>query len=189
MIISHKHKFIFLKTRKTAGSTFEKLVFPLLGEKDICSGSTRDGTPALNLPPDTNGHAVPKPIDGYYFFSIERNPWDKVVSSYYWHQHIKPKQFGNMEFEEYVMTCPLLPTDWDNYQKCNMVYKYEEMEHMYMTLRYHLGLDIDLDLMYTTRVKSQTRKVEDYREVHTPKTKNYVSKVFKREIERFDYEF
>lgn len=35
MIISHKHKFIFIKTRKTAGSSFELMLSTICGPDDI----------------------------------------------------------------------------------------------------------------------------------------------------------
>lgn len=35
MIISHKHKFIFVKNYKTAGSSIESYLYPFLGEKDV----------------------------------------------------------------------------------------------------------------------------------------------------------
>ncbi|MEK9697508.1 MAG: hypothetical protein VW270_17215, partial [Candidatus Poseidoniales archaeon] len=60
-----------------------------------------------------------------------------VVSSYYWHQEIKPARFANTGFEEYVMTCDLLPIDWLNYtdtkglQRVHKIFKYEEMAEMY----------------------------------------------------------
>ena len=39
MIISHKHKFVFIKTAKTGGSTIENILGDHLGNKDIASGS------------------------------------------------------------------------------------------------------------------------------------------------------
>ena len=192
MIISHSKKFVFIKTRKTAGSTLERVLRPLLGEDDICTGSTRDGTPPLNCKPDTNGHRVPSPTeypDDYFVFSIERNPFDKVVSSYYWHQHIKPHIFGEMDFETYIKSCNLLPEDWSFYRNADRVFKYEEMEEMYLYLRYHFRLDIRMNKVYDTKLKSNTRKVKDYRDMHTDTTKAIVSEIFKNEIEEFGYEF
>ena len=39
MIISHKHKFIFIKTRKTAGTTIEYNLSKYLGSEDIIAPS------------------------------------------------------------------------------------------------------------------------------------------------------
>jgi hypothetical protein len=35
MIVSHKHKFIFLKTKKTAGTSIELALSPFCGDSDI----------------------------------------------------------------------------------------------------------------------------------------------------------
>ena len=199
MIISHKYNFIFVKTRKTAGSTFEKLMLPYLGENDICTGSSRDGTPALNIEPDTNGHIPLRDIMSRYFpegtnydiITIERNPYDKVVSSYYWHQHIKPHQFGDMSFPVYMKTCNLLPQDWKLYQPINnvKVFKYEKMGDLYTWLKKMRGLHISLDKVGQTKLKSGIRKVKDYKELHNDTTKKIVSQLFADEIKEFRYEF
>ena len=43
MIVSHKHKFIFLKTRKTAGSSIQVTLAEHCGEDDIITGQYRLG--------------------------------------------------------------------------------------------------------------------------------------------------
>lgn len=54
MIISHRHKFIFIKTRKTAPAV---AVRSWVGEEIW---------------------------NRYFKFCFERNPWDKTVSDFYW---------------------------------------------------------------------------------------------------------
>lgn len=200
MIISQGLKCVFIKTRKTAGSTLEHLMYPFLDqEKDMCTGSPRDNTPRLNSKFD-NGHTEwtyvysqhPIAWRDYFKFTIERNPWDKVVSSYFWHQKIKPEQFGEMDFEEYVLTCGLLPRDWHLYSRANdvmvdEVFKYEEMDYMYEALNYRLG--IDMSGWDTTKMKAGIRKVQDYREMHTPKTIDAVANMFHHEIKLLGYEY
>jgi hypothetical protein len=199
MIVSHKHKFIFLKTRKTAGSTLEKILYPYLGEFDVCTGSERDETPRLNTD-NKNGHLnwhqienlYPTEWKNYYKFTIERNPWDKVVSSYFWHQTIKKERFGAMSFEEYVETCELLPIDWTKYaSKRNVmvdnIWLYENMSDMYSELNDMFGFNITEDDWKNTRLKSGIRKVQSYKEMHNSNTIEKVRLLFKNEINHLGY--
>ena len=202
MIVSYKHNFVFVKTKKTAGSTLEKLLFPHLGHKDVCTGSPRDDTPRINTS-STDGHAswakiqasYPKEFRDYFKFSIERNPWDKVVSSYFWHKIIKPERFGAMPFEEYVMTCDLLPIDWLNYtdnngvRRVTAVYKYEEMVEMYEDLNKRFNLNIPLTDIKNTKLKGDIRKERDYRKLHTNATIDRVAELFSNEIKAFGYTY
>lgn len=127
MIVSHKHKFIFLKTRKTAGTSIEIALSRFCGEKDVItpinkvderirtqlsyrgpqnfrvlsSGSgpqdgrvpsQQDARRASRSPAYYN-HMLAKEAraiigtktwDEYFKFCFERNPWDKIISAYYW---------------------------------------------------------------------------------------------------------
>ena len=101
MIISHRHKFIFLKPRKVAGTSVEVALAQHCGDDDIV-------TPigAFNPQWDEDQYAHPGKVwpgysrhstlrrvrrrlgqkiwDDYLKFSITRNPWDLVVSQYHW---------------------------------------------------------------------------------------------------------
>lgn len=203
MIISYEHNFCFVKTRKTAGSTLEKLVLPYLREDlDICTGSPRDDTPRLNTN-NTNGHLRFNNLleswnlnpNKLFSFSIERNPWDKVVSAYYWHKKIKPGQFENMEFDTYVENRHgLLPTDWYLYYpseklKVRKVYKYEERYDMYADLNNRFGFKITKDQVNLTRLKSDVRKNKEYKNMYNSTSKKVIAKIFEKEIETFKYTY
>jgi hypothetical protein len=204
MIVSKKHNFVFIKTRKTAGSTLEKLYRPLLGDEDYCSGSSRDENPAKNMPEGTNGHVGWEHIKNQYCndkwweeaykFTIERNPWDKVVSSYYWHQKIKPQEYAGMDFEKYVLTCQLLPMDYHHYANrgtlmVNNVYKYEEIDKMYAELNDKFGFNITTIEVFGTRMKGDIRKERDYKKLHTPRTIEFVERFFKPTIDLLGYTY
>ena len=101
MIISHRHKFVYLKARKVAGTSVEVALAKHCGEGDIVTpigafdpkwdeeqydhpGTKRQGY---------SRHATLVPVrkklgrdlwDAYFKFSIVRNPWDLVVSHYHW---------------------------------------------------------------------------------------------------------
>ena len=44
MIISHKHKFIFIRPRKTAGTTMQNVLSQICGDDDIVTSGYDDGT-------------------------------------------------------------------------------------------------------------------------------------------------
>jgi len=111
MIISHSHRFIFIKSIKTAGTSIEAVL------SNYCSGSDIV-TPLNNFAfnRDENGkflhqsmnaedfkeigqhvealsvkNKVPGDVwDDYFKFSIIRNPWDRAVSDFHWKKRQDP---------------------------------------------------------------------------------------------------
>ena len=109
MIVSHSHKFIFIKSAKTAGTSLEAAL------SHYCSGSdvvTPLGDFSINR--DEKGQWVHKAMNagdfqqhdwgvtvrdrvgpeiwnGYFKFSIARNPWDRVVSLFTWKARNNPE--------------------------------------------------------------------------------------------------
>src|SRR6056297_785309 len=109
MIISHKHKFVFIKTTKTAGTSVEIALSKHCGEQDVITPimpedeairtkcgyrgpqnylpSLPDGT---ELKLNNHAHAIralrvigKQAWKKYFTFSFERNPFDRVVSAYH----------------------------------------------------------------------------------------------------------
>lgn len=108
MIISHTHRYIFIKSLKTAGTSVEAALSQYCGGDDIV---TELGDYRFNR--DANGnwihHAmnaggfeqhddaitikskIPDSIwNDYLKFSITRNPWDRTVSLFFWERKRKP---------------------------------------------------------------------------------------------------
>lgn len=120
MIISHRHRFIFLKTNKTAGTSIEIALSRYCGEHDVITPISLEDeavrtsmgypgprnfrdpqsqTPMLSADRSGYGgirfynHMPAEEIlaqvgsevwESYFTFCFERNPWDRVVSLYYW---------------------------------------------------------------------------------------------------------
>lgn len=72
MIVSYERKFIFIKTRKTAGSSIELFLRNYLGKLDRVTGSAYDGVKAINVPERTRGHMGHQDIKKY----VGDRTWD-----------------------------------------------------------------------------------------------------------------
>jgi hypothetical protein len=115
LIISHKHKFIFLKPRKVGGTSIEVNIGKHCGKDDIITPVTEyseksDEDQYTHNPRnygDFRNHSTPKEIrakidnkiwNDYFKFTIVRNPWDMVVSRYKWQQFKASKKKNSKKF-------------------------------------------------------------------------------------------
>ena len=130
MIISHKYKFIFIKTNKTAGTSIEIALSRFLGDDDIITPIAPEDEktradlgyrgPQNYLAPfrgyDVRGvasflfkgkkkcrfynhisaekaksHIGNQVWDDYFGFCFVRNPWDRIISHYFWLHQTEPR--------------------------------------------------------------------------------------------------
>ena len=126
----------------------------------------------------------------YYTFAIERNPWDAVVSLYFW----KYKDRDELpDFETYVQEIWIeqLANNRRLYRirgkmALDRVLRYERLDAELQEVWDHLGLPGTPDL---PRAKGNARPAGHYRELYTPASKDRVATVFADTIEAFGYEF
>ena len=106
MLISPDHKFIFFKSMKTASSSVEFSLLQICGENALCVGGTPEeasqGYVAKNNTFVDDGFIVerfhshawpdlfyeqianPEFFKDYKKITVIRNPWDALVSWYWW---------------------------------------------------------------------------------------------------------
>lgn len=201
MIISHKYRFIFVKTIKTAGTSIEAYLSPHCGEDDVL-------TP---LVPPVEGHrprnagafynhfsawgirqAVPAQVwDGYFKFCVERNPWDKTVSDYCMVRH---RSQGRITFDQYLARgrfCSSweLYTDGDDRTMLvDRVLRYERLDDELGEV--FEGLGVPWQGTLNVRAKSGYRTDgRPYRDWYDARQRERVAEAFAREIETFGYVF
>lgn len=89
MIISHKHQFIFIHLGRTGGRSLTMDLAKHCGKTDIITptgdflGQNATGWhrhTAAKVVRDRLGPAI---WDKYFTFTVERNPWEKVLSNYW----------------------------------------------------------------------------------------------------------
>lgn len=229
MIISHKHKFIFIKTEKTAGTSLEIALSKICGPDDVITKIRAEdeayrqelgyrGPQNYYIPLkvynwkdvvisiykrrfrkfDRHESAIvvkeriPEDIwNSYYKFCFERNPWDKVISWYYWRgynkrydsilEYIKAGKAGGVRgFSLYSKNAvPIV----------DKIYKYEELDAALKDLSEKLNLETPIE-MPKKKLKGDTRKdKKHYSEVLTKEEADWISMMFAREIKLLNYKF
>lgn len=205
MIISHKYKFIFVRTQKTASSSIMNYLYNYLDEDDICTGDGPDGIPVLGITTEQkteitknyNNHLGWQWIEenytyewnNYYRFSLERNPWDKVVSFYYRFMHLHPRKTKN-GFEDFCKRHIHKISDWNLYADDNTivvdsVFQYENLHNEFDNSSI---IPYNGELLYTWN-KSQFRPNKEYTSFYNGETNKLVESTFHREINFFNYKF
>ncbi len=138
MIISHKHKFIFIKTRKTSGTSMEISLSQFCGDDDII-------TPITYEDELVRQHIGDDIWNEYFKFTIERHPYDTVVSHI--HFHARKKSHWNFETElkrtlkkGYFVSYPI----YSDGEKpiVDFVVSYEQLGQDLETLSDNLGFDV-----------------------------------------------
>jgi len=195
MIVSHKHKFIFVKTFKTAGSSIENYLQKYLGTNDILRGSEYDKTISLNAPSKGRHKSAqiiknmyPKEWNEYFKFSIDRNPWDVAVSYYFYMKHAG--RISSQSFNKWIINADLkLLNNWkkytiDNKVAVDKVLKYENLidEIQNIPVPYNGELE-------TIFLKKGHRPSKDYKIYYTDKTKKLIEDNFAETISMFGYTY
>lgn len=233
MILSHRHRFIFIKTAKTAGTSIELALEPICGEDDVCAPlrkhterKPREGEEGYRARND-RGRFVPqwnsvaplkqirRDIDdllrrqkfynhmsafevreragadvfGHYFkFAVERNPWDRAVSAFFWDKsRMKvPDDFGTYIQQRTPRSGFDLYTIGGK-QAVDFIGRYESLEDDYRAAMARVGIN---DPPPLPRAKGNFRpRDKSYRDYYTDASRDLIARRFAREIALMGYQF
>ena len=109
MIISHKYKFIFIKSFKTAGTSLEIALSKFCDKEDVITpliSEDENIRKKLNYRGPQNYQGMtehmsaqeikqkinPEIFHNYLKFVTVRDPFDQIISAYYWHNESKKKE-------------------------------------------------------------------------------------------------
>lgn len=229
MIVSHKHKFVFVKTRKTAGTSLQcalsdhcdKYNDILWGENNWGVSNTPD--PLYDYECEQTGYTsgregkkengrvkiwshspawyilkrFPESID-YFWFTFERNPYDKLLSMWFYKREYQ-RRFGNNEldafsdyaekaYEEYLKGNDYdlyeMPSDWDYWNiegKFVKSWKYENLTIAISELENMFNFKLEMPMHNFYGKRNDTAGYYGVRE------KKIINEVFSKELERFKY--
>ena len=214
MIISHKHKYIFIHCHKCAGTTIEQQLNKSLGDFDIIVGSTKQGEQLQKNSEKWSHwkHATADDISNnhnyawqkYYKFASVRNPYDRVVSWYFWWKtkwykgsnKIKMIHIGNevnkMTFDEYVKSIFTWQTSTlFNYHRMLFTDKFE-MDGIIRCENIQSDFDKVCNKLKIKKIQLPYRnasKHKHYSNYYTDESTEIVYQQFKKDIKYFGYEF
>jgi hypothetical protein len=216
MIVSHKYRFIFLRTEKTASSSLTMALKSLLDEEDFRSDMRRPtwakyspihhGALKRNFPQwfGLHTHATAaqvrdvlgrKIFDSYYKFAVERNPWDRQVSLYTHREWKKGKPADHfdrdMRSRIYRSTEYVRLNNWsiyaiDNEIVADRVIRYERLPQEIGQLITRLGIPIRPDL---PRLRSYAPDRPHYSTYYSDLSRDLVARWYGREIDALGYAF
>jgi len=216
MLISYRHKFLFVHIAKTGGTSIRAALNPYRFKdpyfipRFICSklSSFFDHSLGVKIPRHAKAIAaqemLPRELyDNLFKFAFVRNPWDLQVSSYHHIRRERPHLIKHIEnFEEFL--------EW----KLDPKRPYQYIIDTSITLQSDYVIDlhghiiVDFIGRYERLEKDfqevcrrigirppklpHRRKAADrrpYKEYYNNKTKSLVSNHFRKDIELFGYEF
>jgi hypothetical protein len=216
MIVSHRHRIIFLKTEKTGGTSVERALATLLGEGDVWPSGPRPAwgrrAPGLHgaltrtLPEvfGPHAHATARQVrrivgravfDSYLKVSIERNPWDRQVSLYThreWKKGRGPENFDrDMRSLRYRTTEYCRLDNWSIYAigdaiVADRVLRHERLAEDFAALMAELGV-VEPPALGRHRAYNPDRP--HYSAYYSAETRDLVARWYAREIAAFGYEF
>jgi len=220
MIISHRHRFVYVKTRKTASTSIEIALSAHCGPDDVITkitaqdeavrqrlgvrgpqhefvrGSDGRTFELLNHAPATVAREILGPAWGDYLtFTIERNPFDRVISQYFWERPILPPPATLASFLR--TTPPERLSNWHLYADdaeqdrviVDHVGRYESLNDSLATIAKMIGLPGGI-VLPEEHTKSHFRTDRrHHRDVLSPEDRQIVETLCRRELAAFDYEW
>ena len=195
MIISDSHNFVFVATTKTGSTSIEKNL-----------GSYKSKHKITHLHDSYNKHCPLKIIynkfpfiEDYFKFAIVRNPFDWVVSWYFYRKtRLNENNTKDISFKEWLVDenssayniqgIGLTLSQYDIIScnkniKIDFVGKFENLQEDFNIICDKIGIP-QLELPYKN--KSQHKH---YTEYYDDETKEIVAEKYAKDIEYFGYEF
>lgn len=184
---------IFLHIPKTGGTTISMLL-KLSGLQD--TNPSNRPTPQ-HLTCTLLREALGEKYDAYYKFTLVRNPWARLLSTYYWRQQL-PKKRPVLAFEafveyagEVVRTHGYYDQDFGDHfipqveytRDIDQVFRYDAFEKSVQTVASRIGLSIP------GIPPKEPKHYDDYRAFYTDKARALVASIYAEDIAEFDYAF
>tara|TARA_B100001057_G_scaffold497548_1_gene601982 strand:+ start:7690 stop:8262 length:573 start_codon:yes stop_codon:yes gene_type:complete len=188
MIISPKYKFVFIANTKTGSTSIHKTLLNCVKDKNLIDESSFIlGDKHLSCRKLLEQRPQYK---NYFKFAFVRNPWDRVVSWYFFckrSDYIK-RNTSDISFKEFLNTkLNVWATPNQNQYEftkcCNYIGRYENIQE---------DFNIICDKIKIPQQKLPHKNASNHRhytEYYNEETREIIAKKYAKDIEYFNYEF
>ena len=177
-MISKKYKFIFVQINKTGNTSVRKTLLP-------------------ESPRENNHQFItyykkrfPKEFDSYFKFTFVRNPYDKVISQYFFRKKFDVQSSKNMTFNEFIRNPVGRPLqnqlDWitiNNRVMVDFIGRFERLQQDFNKI-----CDI-LEIERKPLIHLNKSDHEHYSRYYDDESRQIVEKIFAKDFEYFNYKF
>jgi hypothetical protein len=206
-MIFHDHKTIFMHVGKTAGTSIEEMLDPAHGldahiaNRDRLFGLDKElGIYLHHATARTTRELLPKAIwQNYFKFSIVRNPFTRMVSTYYYVEDFHRERYG--DFRGFVLALPELATrehhlagshyvpqtlytHIDGEQVVDYVGRFENLDDAVRYLGEHLGQALALPRVNIREQASRPKVIAD---LYDEETIGIIQDVYAPDFDTFGY--
>lgn len=196
-MISHKLKFIFIHIPKTSGSSLSLFlkdfidndVIPVsgpMGEKQqlsvICEKTKKDINHVyINYYKNTYGEK----INDYFKFTIVRNPYDRMLSFYFWSKGENNQKFNRNEFINFIKNMK-----WsDQHRFIDNTFHIIHFENLINELKNIECFKNIVDFNNYPTLNASSNSKRNYNKIYDKELKDLVFKKCKKDFELFGYEY
>ena len=193
MIISPKYKFVFIATEKTGCTSVSNSLENIDDTKKIIGNLVpKDRNNYLyskhtSCSEFTNNHSD---FNDYFKFAFVRNPWDRVVSWYFFCKRTTnlERNTSDISFKKFIKKMSNVWTGRIQFQyeftkKCDFIGKTENIQQDFDVICDKIGIPHQ-KLPHFNKTKHK-----HYTEYYDDETKSIVAEVFAKDIEYFNYKF
>jgi hypothetical protein len=206
VLVSHKYKFIYIKNVKVASSSVESFFgsfcqnpekiynyddeimqsiddYGIIGsrlrgvqEKDIWKNHINATELKTRLGNDL--------FSEYFKFAVIRNPYDVIVSKYYWEKFTLPfKEYAKSQIIDNLNRCSI-----DGESVCDYYIRYENLLEDIVNVCKLLNID-NYDINNLPKHKTNIRPNNNYKDFYDEETKIKVYNNNENEFKKFGYDF
>jgi phosphoribosyl 1,2-cyclic phosphodiesterase len=186
MLISHKHKFVTIDVPKTGTLSITSALRRVVGENDFTTKMSRE----MGMRHATYEQCIKKfpSCKKYFVFAFVRNPWDRLLSFYYFKKHNAINKITqDMTFKYFVSSNKVHLVDQysyiDGFGDFSFVGRFENLQQDFNIVCDKIGIP---QQQLPHRNKTDHKH---YTEYYDDETRQMVAERYAKDIEYFGYKF